>query len=408
MRADHYRAVRQVPNIWNEYRKTQKASNPSWRADLSSADLTGADLAFTDLTGADLSGAELRAADLTGADLTGADLTGAVLYGANLRDAVMYGANLSDTSLGNADLYDVILYDADLTGADLSGAILANADLTRANLSKSSLTAADLSDASLDNTFLSGANLSGANLSGANLTRANLTRADLTRAGLGGTLLTDVDVSPFCAARDLRHAGPSHLDARTVMRSFQHPRIKEFMAACGVPWIFVEYMVDCAKAETAEDLGALMQSTFISYGQPDDGFARRLYDSLTSRRITVFYFPETATWGARLSNELHAQLNSHDRVILICSQHSVNRPGVLNEIQETFDREAREGGADLLLPIALDDYLFDPNGLQSVDPDLAVRIRARIVADFRKATTDPTEYDKALNRLIDVLKKARP
>lgn len=37
-----------------------------------------------------------------------------------------------------------------------------------------------------------------------------------------------------------------------------------------------------------------MQSTFISYGQPDDAFARRLYESLTSKRITVFYFPDPA------------------------------------------------------------------------------------------------------------------
>ena len=157
------------------------------------------------------------------------------------------------------------------------------------------------------------------------------------------------------------------------MRSYTHPRLKEFMATCGVPWIFVEYMVDCAKAEKTDDVGTLMQSTFISYGQPDDAFARQPYDSLTSRRITVFYFPESARWGERLSNEARTQLNSHDRVIPICSEHSLNRPGVLNEIQEMLDRESREGGASRLLPIVLDDYLFDPKGLESVDPGLARR-----------------------------------
>ncbi len=180
------------------------------------------------------------------------------------------------------------------------------------------------------------------------------------------------------------------------------------MAACGVPWTFVEYMVDCAQAETAGDLRTLMQSTFISYGQPDEAFARRLYESLTSRRITVFYFPETARWGERLSNEIHAQLNSYDRVILLCSEGSLNRPGVRNEIQETFDREARDGGAPYLLPILLDGYLFASNGWERVEPDLTRRVRARIAGDFRKTMTDPREYDRALNRLIDVLKKAKP
>ena len=122
----------------------------------------------------------------------------------------------------------------------------------------------------------------------------------------------------------------------------------------------------------------------------------------------MFYFPETARWGERLSNEVHKQLNSYDRLILLCSEGSLNRPGVRNEIQEMFDREARDGGASYLVPVALDDYLFDPDGWESVEPDLARRVKARIAGDFRKALTDTAEYDKALHRLIDVLKKAKP
>lgn len=301
---------------------------------------------------------------------------------------------------------------------DLNSANLALTNLTDANLTSANLTDANLTDANLYCANLTGANLSVANLycadltsadlTGATLTTATLAGATLTHATLDGTVLTDLDVAALCSAEGLKHSSPSYIDARTVMRSFTHPRIKEFMAACGVPWIFAEYMIDCAKAETADDIGALMQSTFISYGQPDDPFAHQLYDSLTARRITVFYFPETARWGERLSNEVHTQLNSHDRVILLCSKGSLNRPGVRNEIQETFDREAREGGATYLLPLVLDDYLFDPKGWERAEPDLARRVRDRIAGDFRKAQTDPTEYDKALNRLIDVLKKTRP
>ena len=353
VRADDYEAIRQGPDVWNQYRTSRTTFDPSWVADLTYANLFRA-------------------------NLTEANLFRANLFCANLTEANLPRANLAVANLAGADLHF-----ANLAGAYLAGATLAGADLR-------------------------GANLTDAYLAGANLFRADLTGADLNRATLAFTVLADVDLSAFCSAEGLTHLGPSSIDSRTVMRSVGHPQLKEFMAACGVPWIFAGYMVDCAKAETADDIGALMQSTFISYGQPDDGFARQLYESLTSRRITVFYFPETARWGERLSNEVHTQLNSHDRVILLCSKGSLNRPGVRNEIQETFDREAREGGASRLLPIALDDYLFDPNGLQSVDPDLAISIRARIVADFRKATTDPTEYDKALNRLIDALKKNKP
>ena len=383
MRADDYEAIRQGTDVWNDYRKTQKASDPSWVADLAGADLAGANLTSANLTGADLAGANLHRTDLIDADLAGANLTGANLIGADLAVAHLHrtdliGANLDYANLNGAYLITTRLIGANLDFANLNGAYLIRADLTDAILTR------------------------------ANLTRADLTDAILTRAILNQTALADVDVSAFCAAEELTHAGPSSIDARTVMRSFTHPRIKEFMADCGVPWLFAEYMVDCAKAETTQDLKALMQSTFISYGQPDDAFARRLYESMTAKRITVFYFPETARWGERLSNEVHTQLNSHDRVILICSKGSLNRPGVRNEIQETFDREAREGGATYLLPLVLDDYLFDPKGWERVEPELARRVRARIAGDFRKAQTDPTEYDHALNRLIDVLKKTKP
>jgi hypothetical protein len=45
-------------------------------------------------------------------------------------------------------------------------------------------------------------------------------------------------------------------------------------------------------------------------------------------------------------------------VLLLCSRHSLNQKGVLNEIQETLAREARDGGASYLLPIMLDDYVL--------------------------------------------------
>ena len=393
------------------------------RANLSYAALTESTLTKTILTGANLSQAKLVHANLTDACLTQVGLSGANLIRANLTRADLNGANLTHANLTKATLTDATLTDAILSRANLIRADLLNADLTQANLNSAKLTGADLTGANLTRANLTRADLNGANLTRANLTRADLTRADLTGADLTGadltgadltgaalgmTTLVDLDVSALAGASVLRQLGPSYVDVRTITRSHRHPRIKDFLTACGVPWIFSEYMLDCAKAETARDSSALMQSTFISYGQPDDAFARRLYESLIGRQITVFYFPETARWGERISDEVHDQLNHHDRVILICSEDSLNRPGVLNEIHETLDREAHDGGANYLLPIALDDYLSDPGGWERLQPKLTRRIRARIVGDFRHWQSSTTDYDKALNRLIDALKRFHP
>jgi hypothetical protein len=191
-----------------------------------------------------------------------------------------------------------------------------------------------------------------------------------------------------------------------VMRSYQHPGLKRFLLDCGVPAIFAEYMVDCARALREPLLRSMMQSTFISYGGPDERFARRLYDALREHQVTVFFFPVTATVGERIDNEVFQGIQEHDRVILVCSQASLDRPGVLNEIQETFDREARDGGATYLLPIMLDDYVL--TGWKESQPSLAERVNRRVVADFRKAIRSRKAFDSALSRLVDALKKSRP
>ena len=212
----------------------------------------------------------------------------------------------------------------------------------------------------------------------------------------------DTDVSGLCDARSLHHGMPSALDARTVMRSYAHPRFKSFMLDCGVPEIFAEYMIECAKALGDDLLQELMQSTFISYGGPDEAFARRLYDTLRTHGVVVFFFPETARVGERIGDEVFNALQRHDRMILVCSQASLDRPGVLNEIQETLDREARDGGATYLIPVMLDDYLLE--GWSTRQPTLAQRVKSRVAADFR----DPGNFDAALDRLLAALRKRTP
>jgi len=74
-------------------------------------------------------------------------------------------------------------------------------------------------------------------------------------------------------------------------------------------------------------------------------------------------------------------VNEHDRVILICSNSSLDRNGVLNEIEETLAPEAREGEASYLIPIRLDDYLLADWAPKN--PDVAAAPRDRVVADLR-------------------------
>jgi hypothetical protein len=169
-----------------------------------------------------------------------------------------------------------------------------------------------------------------------------------------------------------------------------------------MPEVFIEYDVSCALSLETK-VFAMLQSTFISYGSPDEPFARKLYEALHRNGVTTFFFAEHAVPGDKLHRMMRKGVNEHDRVILVCSKASLDRKGVLNEIEETLARESRDGGAAYLIPIRLDDYVFSewapPN------PDTAQSVRDRVVADFEGADADPAKFDAGVRKLIAALKK---
>ena len=63
----------------------------------------------------------------------------------------------------------------------------------------------------------------------------------------------------------------------------------------------------------------------------------------------MFFFAEHAEPGEKLHRTMRKGVNEHDRLILICSMASLDRKGVLNELEEILTREARDGGASYLI-----------------------------------------------------------
>lgn len=333
------------------------------------------------------------------------NIDNANLAGVNLAGASFYYASMRNVDLSEATLTHIQLKGADLTGANLQDAFINASDLISTNFSGANLSKVDFTGASLLDANFIDADLRAAYFGNASLGSAKLTGAKLDRVELSSSYLVDMDVRPFCNTRRIKHISPSYVDARTIMLSYTHPKLKQFLIDCGVPQIFAEYMIDCAQALGEPLMKKLMQSTFISYGGPDEAFARKLYETLKAHNVIVFFFPETSRVGERINNEVFHKIQEQDRVLLICSKNSLNRAGVINEIQETLDREARDGGATYLLPIMLDDYVLTE--WRNIQPILAERIGRRIIADFRKAKRSKAEFTKAFDRLVDALKIKR-
>ena len=344
---EHLKILKRGVNSWNQWRR----ENPGVTPDLSGAHLGRAHLPGVNLSVARLGGVDLTRAILRGANLYGADLQGAKLSLANLRGAILRGATLSVARLGVADLTGAILRGADLQGADLQGANLQRADLSVANLNNS----------------------------------------DFTDAYVNLTVFGDNDLSMVKGLQKVQHEGPSTIGIDTIYKS--HGNIPEvFLRGCGVPDDFITYMRSLVSK--AIDF----YSCFISYSSQDDAFALRLYADLQAKNVRCWKFDENAKWGEPLWGEIDTAIRHYDKLVVICSKHSLESQPVIREIERALQKEDREH-RNVLFPIRIDDYLFD-----EWEHPRKADVVSKVIGDFR-GVNDLAIYTKAFPRFLDALNR---
>lgn len=354
--AEYLSILYQGASVWNEWRNTESVQQP---------DLSGALLRDADLSWANLRGANLRQADLSSAEITEADLAEADLSEANLR-----GANLRSSNLDWA-----VLRGADLRGADLGGANLSEADLTGADLVR-----ADLSEANLNGTKLTAANLFGADLTGANLMDAEV--AD--------TEFGDVDLSAVQGLTAVRHAGPSSIGIDTLYRSRgEIPDV--FLRGAGVPEPFISMVGSLVGKQVRP------YSCMISHSPKDARFCDRLYADLQTRGVRTWYLPKHVRRGKEFLQAIELNTRMFDRVIFVCSRHSLNAPLVLREMERALRREKNEH-RPVLYPVQVDSYV-----LEHWTHPWQTLVSQRLVADFRGWQRSAKRYQQGLNQLIIAL-----
>ncbi len=297
----------------------------------------------------------LKHRDIT-PDLKGAYLRLRRLDGVNFTDALLYETNLRKAALHHANLRG-----AHLGGADLSGADLRNASLRKASLN------------------------------GANLSRANLRGADFSRATLGLTVFGNVDLSHAKGLEQVEHSSPSTLGVDTLFLSGGNiPEI--FLRGAGLP----ENMIALAKSLVGKPIQ--YYSAFISYASADESFAKMLHQHLQENGVRVWFAPEDLKIGDPIEESIAQAIETHDKLILVLSKHSIDRAWVRREVERALDKEKQQKRV-VLFPIRLDDAIFETTEQWAYD------IRQRHIGDFRN-WTNPLLYQNAINRLLRDLNAA--
>jgi uncharacterized protein YjbI with pentapeptide repeats len=291
----------------------------------------------------------------------------------NLIQANLIGANLSGANLSGASLF----------GAELSGASFSRADLSEANLSKAELLGADFSSAKLGD-----ANLSGAVLHVANLSRTKLEQTDFSACFLFATIFADVDLSTAKGLETVNHEGPSEIGLQTFFKS--KGKIPEiFLRGCGVPEEFITYAASLVNKQ--------FYSVFISHSSKDEVFVEKLHDDLRAKGVRCWYFKKSARLGETVWGEIDRSIYDYDKVVLVCSENSLQSAPVLRELERALQREDAEK-KNVLFPIRLDDYVFD--GWQH---ERKADVVKKVIGDFTH-WKDPDAYAKGFARLLHDLK----
>ena len=129
----------------------------------------------------------------------------------------------------------------------------------------------------------------------------------------------------------------------------------------------------------------------------------QLFQALEAQGVATFYFPEHAPAGQKLGRVARVGVNQHDRVVLFCSKAGLSSSRVLNELDETLEREAREGGSARLIPIKLDGFVSSPDW-KPPNADVVHAVNGRVMVDLIGADRDAAKLDKGVQRLIAALK----
>ncbi len=214
------------------------------------------------------------------------------------------------------------------------------------------------------------------NLNQTILTNANLSGARVDHStSFFGTVLVNVNMDGAVDLAKADHQGPSYIDFLTLAKSISLP--EEFLRGVGLQDWEIEIAKLYQKNLSPQQVNDIVYkiydthtsnpiqfySTFISYSRADRDFAHQLYHTLQNRGIRCWLDEHQILPGDDIRDQIDQGINLWDKVILCCSESSLNSYWVNVEIDKALKKEERlwkKYGERLLalIPLNLDNYLF--------------------------------------------------
>lgn len=151
-------------------------------------------------------------------------------------------------------------------------------------------------------------------------------------------------------------------------------------------------------------------SVFISHSSEDGAFADRLHADLVANGVNCWHYRHDMQGGRFWRGQIHEAIKLYEKLIVVCSESSLLRANVIDEIISAVERE-RETGAQKLFPVRIDDFVLSAELLALADhkvstgawrEDWVRHIRAFHIPDFREWQS-AERYDREFRKLLDAL-----
>ncbi|MBL1138352.1 MAG: TIR domain-containing protein [Chloroflexi bacterium] len=134
-------------------------------------------------------------------------------------------------------------------------------------------------------------------------------------------------------------------------------------------------------------------SCFISYSHQDEAFVERLYNDLQQQGVRCWYAPQDMRIGDKIRPTIDRSIQSHEKLLLVLSEHSIESDWVEKEVETAFEKEYKQKQV-ILFPIRLDSAVMETDQAWAAD----IR-RTRHIGDFSQ-WRDHEVYQHTFERLL--------
>ena len=290
-----------------------------------------------------------------------------------------------------------------LVGAQLSGAKLGDAKLVNTDLTNAVMIGADLIRSNL-----SGATLQRTALFEATLFQTNLTNTRFDGAILGYTLFQECPtLHKAVGLANIHHFHPCTLDAPTLRANIAFLP-DTFLQGVG----YTQEEIQNLRAVYSQAIQ--FYSCFLSHTDQDAEFTDRLRSDLQAKNVTCWHYRYDIPIGSYWREEIGQAIKVYDKLVLVCSEHSLVRKGVVEEIIEALEYQdkPRHKNRKKIYPLRLDDFIFNKEmeafaKQQVVKGEWGVnwlpKLKAIQMADFRQWKNHDA-YKREFDKLLKALK----